>query len=84
VLGVRKSEGVPEHESYETRCTIHEKQGDKESPKVCTHLKSCEPFTRALAPPFIGRRRDFYIPREPSTLRNIHSVNMYTNVFYIP
>jgi hypothetical protein len=40
-------------------------------------------FTRALAPPFIGRRRDFYILRIPSNLRNIPSVNMYTNVFYI-
>jgi hypothetical protein len=41
------------------------------------------PFTRAIAPPFIGRRRDFYIPRIPSNLRNIPSVNMYTNVFSI-
>jgi hypothetical protein len=40
-------------------------------------------FTRALAPPFIGRRRDFYIPKIPSKLRNIPSVNMYMNVFYI-
>jgi hypothetical protein len=42
------------------------------------------PFTRALAPPFIGRRRDFFIPRIPSNLRNILSVNSYTNVFYTP
>jgi hypothetical protein len=42
------------------------------------------PFTRALAPPFIGRRRDFYIPRLPLNLGNIPSVNMYKNVFYIP
>jgi hypothetical protein len=40
-------------------------------------------FTRALAPLFIGRRRDFYIPKIPSKLRNIPSVNMYMNVFYI-
>jgi hypothetical protein len=40
-------------------------------------------FTRALAPPFIGRRRDFYIPKVPSEPRNIPSVNMYMNVFYI-
>jgi hypothetical protein len=39
-------------------------------------------FTRALRPPFIGRRRDFYIPRSPSNLENIHSVNMYMNVFF--
>jgi hypothetical protein len=41
-------------------------------------------FTRALAPPFIGKRRDFYIPRLPSNLGNIPSVNMYTNVLCIP
>jgi hypothetical protein len=40
--GVRKSEGVPEHQSYERRCAIHERQGDKESLKACTRLKSCE------------------------------------------
>jgi hypothetical protein len=46
--------------------------------------KVVNPFTRALAPPFIWRRRDFYIPKTPSKLRNIPSVNMYMNVFYIP
>jgi hypothetical protein len=40
-------------------------------------------FTRALAPPFIGRWRDFYIPKIPSDPRNIPSVNVYMNVFYI-
>jgi hypothetical protein len=40
-------------------------------------------FTRALTLPFIGRRRDLYIPKIPSNLRNIPSVNMYMNVFYI-
>jgi hypothetical protein len=39
-------------------------------------------FTHALAPPFIGRRRDFYIPKIPSDPRNILTVNMYINVFY--
>jgi hypothetical protein len=83
MLGVRKSDGFPEHESHERKRAIHERRGDKESPKACTRLKSCESFTRALAPPFIGRRRDFYIPRVPSNLSNIPSVNMYTDVFYI-
>jgi hypothetical protein len=40
-------------------------------------------FTHALAPPFIGRRRDFYIPKTPLNSKNIPSVNMYMNVFYI-
>jgi hypothetical protein len=46
--------------------------------------KVVNPFTRALEPPFIGRRRDFYIPRLPLNLGNNTSVNMYMNVFYIP
>jgi hypothetical protein len=45
--------------------------------------KVVNPFTRALTHPFIWRRRDFYIPRIPSNIRNIPSVNMYMNVFYI-
>jgi hypothetical protein len=40
-------------------------------------------FTRALAPPFIGRRRDFYIPKAPSSSWNIPNVNAYKNVFFI-
>jgi hypothetical protein len=45
--------------------------------------KVVSPFTCALEPPFIGRRRDFYIPRLSWNLKNILSVNMYKNVFYI-
>jgi hypothetical protein len=30
--------------------------------------KVVNPFTRSLTPPFIGRRRDFYIPTSPSNL----------------
>jgi hypothetical protein len=56
---------------------------DKESPKDCSNLKSCDPVTRALTPPFIEKRRDFYIPKVPSNLRNILNVNTYMNVFYI-
>jgi hypothetical protein len=49
--------------------------------KYVLSSKVVNPFTRAFAPPFIGRRKDFYIPRIPSNLRNIPSVNMYMNVF---
>jgi hypothetical protein len=82
--GIRKSDGVPEHKIYEQERTSHEERGDKESPKACAHLKSCESLYMDLAPPFIGRRRDFYILRIPSNLENIPSVNMYINIFYIP
>jgi hypothetical protein len=43
--------------------------------KTAQASKVVNPFTRALAPPFIGRRSDFYIPKTPSNLKNIHSVN---------
>jgi hypothetical protein len=56
----------------------------KESPKDSHSSKVVNPFTRALVHPFIGRRRDFYIPKIPLNLRNIPSVNMYINVFDIP
>jgi hypothetical protein len=52
--------------------------------KTALTPKVMDPFTRALTPPFIGRRRDFYIPKIPSNPGNIPSVNMYMNVFYIP
>jgi hypothetical protein len=51
--------------------------------KTAQALKVVSPFTHALAPPFIGRRRDFYILKVPSNPRNIPSVNTYMNVFYI-
>jgi hypothetical protein len=46
--------------------------------------KVVPPLTRALMPPFIGRRRDFYIPKVSSDLRSIFNVNIYMNGFYIP
>jgi hypothetical protein len=52
--------------------------------KTALASKVVNPFTRALTPPFIGRRRDFYIPEVPSNLRNIPNVNMYMNVFHFP
>jgi hypothetical protein len=53
VLGVKKKTvGVPEHKIYEVQCAIHERQGDKESPKVCTRLKSCEPLYTCPCAPF--------------------------------
>jgi hypothetical protein len=60
-------------------------QEETKNPLKTAHAsKVVNPFTHALAPPFIGRRRDFYILKVPSNLRNIPNVNMYMNVFYIP
>jgi hypothetical protein len=42
---------------------------ETKNPLKTTHAsKVVNPFTRALAPPFIGRRRDFYIPKIPWNL----------------
>jgi hypothetical protein len=55
-------------------------------PVNSTSSKNLNPFTRALASPFIERRRDFYIPKTPSNSKNIPNVNntrMYfsSNIF---
>jgi hypothetical protein len=50
--------------------------------KTAHASKIVNPFTRALTPPFTGRRRDFYIPKVPSNLKNIPNVNTYTIVLY--
>jgi hypothetical protein len=63
---------------------VTKKWGTRNPQKSVFVLKVVNPFTRALTPPFIGRRRDFYIPRLPLNLKNIPTVNMYTNVFLIP
>jgi hypothetical protein len=52
-------------------------RGDRESPSSGTGSKIVNPFTRVLAPPFIGRRRDFYIPKTPSSSKNIPNLNTY-------
>jgi hypothetical protein len=52
-------------------------------PKISPASKVVSPFTCALVPPFIERRRDFYIPKVPSNPGNIPNVNTYMNVFYI-
>jgi hypothetical protein len=51
--------------------------------KTAKASKVVSVFTRALAPSFIVRRRDFYIPKTPSSSKNIPNVNTYMNVFFI-
>jgi hypothetical protein len=62
---------------------VTKKEETKNLRKPVFASKVVNPFTRALAPPFIGRQRDFYIPRLLSNLENIPNVNMYMNVFCI-
>jgi hypothetical protein len=83
MLGVRKSEGVPNTRATKEDAQFTKDRETKNLRKSVLASKVVNPFTRALAPPFIERRRDFYISRIPSNLRNISSVTMYTNVFYI-
>jgi hypothetical protein len=82
--GVRKSDGILEHKIPEQTPESRNREGTRNPQKSILVSKVVNPFTRALEPPFIGRRRDFYIPRLPSNLENIPSVNTYMNVFYIP
>jgi hypothetical protein len=56
-VGVEKLVGVPEHKNYEIQHTIHERQGDKESPKACTYLKSCEPLYTCPCAPFYRKTK---------------------------
>jgi hypothetical protein len=88
MLGVSENpDRIPEHERRESGHVqfkyTDDAKGDKESPKDCSSFKSCESFYTCPRAPFIGRRRDFYIPKTPSNLKNIPSVNTYMNVFYI-
>jgi hypothetical protein len=89
MLGVSEyPDRIPEHVgekkadtfSSSTQMTLKER---KNLLKTVQASKVVNPLTRALAPAFIGRRRDFYIPKTPSNLKNIPSVNTYMNVFCI-
>jgi hypothetical protein len=83
--GIRKSEWSPRtREKEQWACSSTQMtQETKNLLKTAQTSKVVNAFTHAHAPPFIGRRRDFYIPKIPSDPRNIPSVNMYKNVFYI-
>jgi hypothetical protein len=64
MLGVSENpDKIPEHRrgiyaNVEVRSS-NDASGDKESPKDCSLLKSCESFYTCPHTPFIGRRRDF-------------------------
>jgi hypothetical protein len=66
--------GPPNTGVMNTRTTKFGTQFAKEETKnllrLLTPQKVVNPFTRALAPPFIERRRDFYILKIPSNIRN--------------
>jgi hypothetical protein len=70
MLGVSENpDRIPEHERKENRHIqfnyTDDTKGDKESPKHCSSLKSCESIYTCPRAPFIGRRRDFYILKTP-------------------
>jgi hypothetical protein len=85
--GIRKSGQDPRtqeknmHKRLSQSCKWRKRRQDLL--KTAHASKVVNPFTRALTPPFIGRRRDFYISTIPLNSKNIPSVNTYTNVFYI-
>jgi hypothetical protein len=63
---------------------IHKWVDDKESLKACISPQKMWTPLHVPRPPFIGRRRDFYISIIPSDLENIPNGNMYINVFSYP
>jgi hypothetical protein len=83
VGGPKNRRGSPNTRVWNKSTRVAKSKETKNLRKPALVSKVVNPFTRALEPPFIGRRRDFYVPKIPSNLRNIPSVNMYMNVFYI-
>jgi hypothetical protein len=86
MLGVSENpDKIPEHKRRMYATFKSESQTTKEETKdlfmTVLASKVVNPFTPALAPPFIGRRRDFYIPTIPLSPKNVPSVNAHTNVF---
>jgi hypothetical protein len=63
--------------------TVSRRKETVNLPSGGTSSKNLNLFTRALAPPFIGIRRDFYTPKTPLSSKNISNVNIYKNVFFI-
>jgi hypothetical protein len=78
--GSEISDGIPEHKNQEQ---VHESY-DQEIKNLESLYSPQKLGTLLHVPPFIGRQRDFYIPKLPSNIRNFPSVNTYMNVFYIP
>jgi hypothetical protein len=57
MLGVRKSDGFPEHKSHKQVYESHKERGDKESQKACTRLKSCESLYTCPHAPFYRKTK---------------------------
>jgi hypothetical protein len=85
MLGVSEnSDGIPEHDrKYSRHVQLQQwrKRRQRISQRLIKPQKLWILYTW-LASTFIGRRRDFYIPKTSSNSKNIPSVNMYMNVFY--
>jgi hypothetical protein len=80
-VGCPKIRWSPQHQIPEQRHESNKEKGTRNPRNSAPASKVMNPFTHALATPFIQRRRDLYIPRLPSNLKNIPDVNTYINVF---
>jgi hypothetical protein len=84
------SDGIPEHRSariqnvrtFKSRMQFT-KEETKNLPKIA-HTSKVVSFYTCPRAPFYRETKGLFIPKIPSELENIPSVNMYTNVFYIP
>jgi hypothetical protein len=87
VGGIRKSRQDPRTRETERDKHVQVQRWRKRRQRISCRLlkfpKLWIPLHVPSRPPFIGRRRDFYIPTIPLKSKNIPSVNAHTNVFYI-
>jgi hypothetical protein len=84
--GVRKSDGTPNtnEERYPNEyAKVLKNVETRNLQKSVLTSKVVNPFTRALEPPFIGRRRDFYIPRLTSNVCLLHLMICEANFTYL-
>jgi hypothetical protein len=86
VLGILEPDGTPNIYENKLKNTFVKELKNWEAKnlrKSVFLLQSHEPLYTCPSTPFIGRWRDFYIPKVPSDLKNNSNWNMYINVFYI-
>jgi hypothetical protein len=84
MLGVQKLDGVPEHKSRERECTSLERRGDKESPKACTHLKSCESLYTCPRTPFYRKTKGLLHSKITLESKEYSSCEHVHECLYIP
>jgi hypothetical protein len=88
--GIRKSDGAPEHKRWKTKEQTHERSsevGDKESPKACMLLKSCEPLYMCPLASFYRETKELLHSeitlgyKEYSKWKHVHECLLYPVIY---